>query len=359
MAKTKDIKIINEVLNVRVHPEPLPIYKEGSEPEPSGDPVFEFDYVAQSNFPYLYLPCQPVTSVEVQWMEGVVTTETTLNAQSPQLLIANGTKIHVKITGAINRIYLGNDSSGLDLLYPLGGNHEALLSIQQGFQNTTRITVETLPYNLLWNARNLENFQDAFVRCTELTEIPSGLLQFSTKALNFQRSFGGCPKLTGIPSSLFANCPLIVNFHTTFYQNSGLGSIPKNIFDNNKMVETFQECFYGCNNILGTTPTTDGLELWERAGQPGYPATINGTNCFYGCEQLSNYEDIPVLWGGPATRAALQALKTDELECLLTSYIGIKENLSMSIQRSVLRKESDIDNRILLTKQIIEENSLK
>lgn len=76
-----------------------------------------------------------------------------------------------------------------------------------------------------------------------------------------------CESLTSIPADLFANCP---------------------------KVESFERTFEGCTNLTGIAP-----ELWKRVPngeEHEYRGTPRGKNCFYGCDKLSNYEEIPEYW---------------------------------------------------------------
>lgn len=103
--------------------------------------------------------------------------------------------------------------------------------------------------------------------------------------------FLDCSGLTGsIPNNLFTNCRNVISFYRIFESCSSLtGSIPENLFTNCHNVTDFRSTFYACSGLTGNTPTgTDGLELWERDGQPGYPSSINGAQCFYYCPKLSN-----------------------------------------------------------------------
>lgn len=87
------------------------------------------------------------------------------------------------------------------------------------------------------------------------------------------------------------------NFERVFYGLTKLQVIPNNVFDNNKNAVSFTRTFENCSGLTGNTPTgTDGLELWERAGQPGYPSSIYGTQCFYRATRLTNYSSIPTGW---------------------------------------------------------------
>lgn len=196
--------------------------------------------------------------------------------------------------------------------------------INNTFLHCSKLT--SIPEKLFINCSNVTVFDSAFAFCTSITSIPENLLINNYNAINFVSMFNNCTSLTSIPENLFAKCPNITTFTRTFYHCTGLtGEIPENLFKYNTNVTTFYSTFEGCSSLtgsipedlfahcpnvtkfnstfsyctglIGNTPTgTDGLELWERAGQPGYPSYVSGVQCFAGCSKLSNYGSIPRRW---------------------------------------------------------------
>jgi len=59
------------------------------------------------------------------------------------------------------------------------------------------------------------------------------------------------------------------------------------------LVTAFDNCFDGDTSLTGSAPT-----LWTL-----YPGAT-GTGCFTNCTGLSNYNDIPETWGGPAVSSS-------------------------------------------------------
>jgi len=55
------------------------------------------------------------------------------------------------------------------------------------------------------------------------------------------------------------------------------------------LIINFTECFKNATNITSAAP-----ELWKRVPEP------TGTDCYLNDINLSNYDDIPEGWGGPA-----------------------------------------------------------
>jgi len=158
----------------------------------------------------------------------------------------------------------------------------------------------SIPNNLFANCQNVTSFYNTFNDCSGLTgSIPNNLFANCPNVTSFDSTFMNCRGLTGeIPENLFDNCHNVTSFYGTFYSCSGLTRlIPENLFDSNKKVTNFNYTFSDCSGLTGNTPTgTDGLELWERAGQPGYPSSITGDGCFRSCSKLSNYGYIPSRW---------------------------------------------------------------
>ena len=137
-----------------------------------------------------------------------------------------------------------------------------------------------------------------FNDCSGLTgSIPENLFSNCTKVTSFESCFNGCAGLTGIPGNLFSKCPGVTSFGYCFRNCTGLTEIPGNLFSNCPGVTSFGHCFNSCTGLTGTTPKdSDGGELWERQGKEGYPSSITGSYCFYGCTELSNYSDISADW---------------------------------------------------------------
>lgn len=93
---------------------------------------------------------------------------------------------------------------------------------------------------------------------------------------------------------MFANCTNVESFNWTFYNCTSLIEIPEKLFINCKKVTDFYWTFYDCSNLTGNAP-----KLWERVenGELNeYRGSPSGDGCFYGCDKLVNYDDIPEYW---------------------------------------------------------------
>jgi hypothetical protein len=175
-----------------------------------------------------------------------------------------------------------------------------ITSIRSTFRACSLLT--TIPSDLLKYNILLTSVNGLFGGCVLLTTIPSDLLKYNIHLTSVNGLFGDCIRLTTIPESLFSNCPDLQSVSYTFSDNSGkylgkLTAIPNLLFDNNKKITNLSGCFYYQNSLTGSTPSgSDGVKLWERAGKPGYPATVSGTSCFNTCYGLDDYNDIPSNW---------------------------------------------------------------
>ncbi len=145
----------------------------------------------------------------------------------------------------------------------------------------------SIPGNLFAKTPDVTTFISAFSGCSGLTgSIPANLFRFTTKVDTFYATFSSCSGLTGaIPSQLFANTPNVTSFSNTFSGCSGLESIPANLFANCTKTLNFQRTFASCSGLTGNAP-----KLWNM------PNVSSHAQCFNGCTNLSNKEDIPTDW---------------------------------------------------------------
>ncbi|NDW12356.1 hypothetical protein D0T50_05560 [Bacteroides sp. 214] len=138
--------------------------------------------------------------------------------------------------------------------------------------------------------------------------------------------FSECKKLETIPADLFAKNKTATSFNMCFYSCTALKEIPNGLFHGLDDVTSFAGCFYGCTAAKanpyifwpeGTDLTTYfasrtigfsncfynvGSNL--QSGYAGVPpalwnctfAGVTKTNCFDGCENMTNFADIPDDW---------------------------------------------------------------
>lgn len=290
------------------------------------------------------LPISGNVNCDIEWGDG---SKESVNSNYPTHSYIRAGVYVVKIVGDFNRLYRG--STNISKILNWGNSNMSLVTVEQAFSSYVNLTevagdefgvlsrvqsflrtffncsgLTTVSENLFKYCNAATNFSGTFLNCTSLSAITDNLFINCYNATNFSQVFQGCKSLTNIPNNLFANCinatnfnnifngcPNIIeipenlfkynikatNFERVFYGLTKLQAIPNNVFDNNKNAVSFTRTFENCSGLTGNTPTgTDGLELWERAGQPGYPSSIYGTQCFYRATRLTNYSSIPTGW---------------------------------------------------------------
>lgn len=293
--------------------------KEGDfwiEPMPPIPFTLEFDVLVDDLS--VQLPISGNVNCVVDWGDGG--TKETITSDRPSHNYNNIGVYVVKVYGDFEKMY--KCSRNVTKVISWGNSNTSLNNMNRAFSNCSNLT--SIPDDEYGIFSNVTNFYLTFYYCTSLTSIPENLFQYSFKAEQIHNTFNHCTGLTNIPERLFANCSnvtifdsafiyctsitsipenlLINNYNVTHFTSmfsycTSLTSIPENLFDSNKKVKDFSSTFQDCSGLTGNTPTgTDGLELWKRAGKPGYPSSINGTACFRFCSKLSNYSSIPSGW---------------------------------------------------------------
>jgi hypothetical protein len=145
-----------------------------------------------------------------------------------------------------------------DNLFP-----QTISIVSSAFKNTK---IKTFPSNL-FNI-NTYAFNNTFENCTSLTQIPQITTHHDT--YEFNNMFKNCTSLKIVPNPIFNNLDK-PGYHA---------------------IKQFQYTFYNCN--IQTTVE----ELWNE-----FP-NAQGEFCFYGNNNIPNYDDIPQDWindGTPTT----------------------------------------------------------
>lgn len=137
---------------------------------------------------------------------------------------------------------------------------------------------------------NVKSFNRAFQECESLTNIPEQLFKNCQNATDFQFVFWGCTNLKNIPEKLFKDCINATDFGYSFNHCTSLTSIPQNLFANCQKVTTFEYAFESCTNLQGQS-----IKLWNES-RPGITATKGGDGCYWKCEKLEDYSEIPSRW---------------------------------------------------------------
>ena len=198
-------------------------------------------------------------------------------------------------------------------------------------------TLTTTPADLFSTCTITQSFQSAFQSCTGITTLGSGIFDncVLVAASGFQSTFQTCTALTTVPSGIFDDCVAVstAGFRSTFQTCTSLATVPANLFRYNIAVSSqgFYSTFYDCNKLqlhatifyaLGEEDTrfhdksvdfsycfyrasftgTQGIapDVWDCDFGTGTPTP---TQCFIGAgnslTSLTNYNSIPVAWGGP------------------------------------------------------------
>ena len=169
------------------------------------------------------------------------------------------------------------------------------------FQGCT--SLESIPENLLNNTAKIQSCQDMFSGCTSLKSIPETLLSNylvspgDSLEVNVNNMFQGCTGLANIPAGLFDSIKTdnngILSVDNMFRGCTSLTSIPEGFLDTLAQTRfvtiSMNHMFDGCENLTGNAP-----EYWNVVNQSSI--TPNGSNCFQGCTNLSNYDSIPENW---------------------------------------------------------------
>lgn len=206
--------------------------------------------------------------------------------------------------GLVNKCRIletNEEVSNYQYTFPSKGEHKVQIEWKKNITNFNSCfrycsELTNIPDNLFKENISATDFSYCFQYCSGLISIPSNLFSNNTNVKNLGGCFYGCSKLTDVPSGIFKNNTKVDDFSYCFYGCSKLTSIPEKLFENNINISNFSFCFHYCSELEGYTPKDSVGELWERAGKPGYPTSINGDSCFFSCTKLSNYSLIPSNW---------------------------------------------------------------
>ena len=212
-------------------------------------------------------PLEDNTNVTIDWGDGTKESYTSSNLQYDNSM------------GYVTHTY--QDSNSGTIIEILGECNTIDMS-----ENSQLISIED------WGYTGSQVYY--FGGCENLATIASPRSNTFKNVTSFQGTFEECARLTSIPSDLFANCAQVENFNWTFKGCTNLTSIPANLFENCAQVESFSQTFYECTSLTGNP-----IPLWERVeggAENGYEGTPDGKGCYYGCTQLTNYDNIPEYW---------------------------------------------------------------
>ncbi len=216
----------------------------------------------------LFINCPRVTSFEKVFYR------TRLNSV-PEKIFANNTKA-TNFAWALSGTGINSVPEKLFANNPLATNFE-------GIFNHTGIS--EIPENLFVNNKMVTNFGYAFSYAKNLVVVPENIFANNKMVTDFSWTFFECSSLVTIPENLFSKNTEVRSFNTTFSRCSNLTTNPENLFNNNLKVTDFYNTFFSCRNLTGKAP-----ELWTRSN------INNSSHCFFWCDSLTNYNDIPKGW---------------------------------------------------------------
>lgn len=136
-----------------------------------------------------------------------------------------------------------------------------------------------------WFANNpkLTSLDSLFASCPSLTVASKAFVDALPSSVSLFRLFYQMAKLTTVETGLLDSRTGVTTAEQLFNGCTTLTNIPRDIFRNCKGITNFSSAFYGCSGLSGQYTFKDnGLELWQRAGQPGYPTSVSGSSCYNG-----------------------------------------------------------------------------
>lgn len=185
-----------------------------------------------------------------------------------------------------------------------------------------------LPENLLRNLTELNNLYETFSGIN-IVNIPNNFFANNKKISILDTTFSWT-KIETIPEDLFINTN-ITSVHMCFYSCLKLKTIPQNLFSNCPNINEFVSCFEDCSSITSAVP-----ELWKT-----HP-NAKGTDCFKGCVNAANYNDIPSSWGGPKDESLILTIDCSQYND--TSVDAVIKSIT-SNQNHIINV-SDLPNKI-------------
>ena len=200
------------------------------------------------------------------------------------------TKVKQWGTTGLKNVILKGSTILSEIVTPTEGSFKELTAVSFAYSTN----LKNIPNNLFANCTNVQSFESCFNGCINLKTIGEYALANCPNVQDFSYAFYGCTSLTSIPENLFANCTNVQDFNYTFYGCTSLISIPENLFANCTNVQDFRYTFYECISLTG-----NAIPLWERVENGslnGYKGIPDGNGCYFKCEGLEDYNNIPDYW---------------------------------------------------------------
>jgi hypothetical protein len=213
------------------------------------------------------------------------------------------------------------------------GIFRGLISLNNVKRTFAGSGISEIDGDIFEDAVSLTDLYETFAGCVNLVKIPSRLIYKNVSLEALTGTFSCCSSIKLVPSMLMSLPKLfngiesgiggtIKSFERTFENCLSLDAVGGDIFGiiNDTFYNdsfTYKSMFKGCVNLrsvqfavesqlfvpLGNTGTNfesmfgNCLSLKGAAPDQMWLSTgTNGTNCFAGCNNLSNYADIPNEW---------------------------------------------------------------
>lgn len=194
-------------------------------------------------------------------------------------------------------------------------------------------SISSVCAGLFMHNSQIDDCGACFKNCANITTVPSDICSYFTNATWLNYFFSGS-NITTVPSGLLDNCVNLVQVQNMFNSCANLESVPEYLFRYNMKITSFDGVFQNCpklklnRNIFCDEDTEKGTRFaWTNNwfyftnafNRTSYTNTEQGTapalweytitksqkgNCFSGAgnsaTSLSNYSLIPSAWGGPA-----------------------------------------------------------
>lgn len=162
-------------------------------------------------------------------------------------------------------------------------NEQERLNVSKMFSGTkiTEIPEEIFYYHTLDS-----DVSECFSNCTNLTNIPRQLFNYSGQTGDYIKKldgcFEGCTSLTLISDFILPQN--ITSVSRMFKNCENLTEIPGNLFQDKNYIKDFSSCFEGCKKINFNSNSTSAFY--------GCYSAENFSRCFYGCSSLK----IPLMY---------------------------------------------------------------
>lgn len=214
----------------------------------------------------------------VDWGDGTVSNDITTygDTNATHTYVSSG-QYTIKLIGTLSQLQFNTNPNTATCLTEVTKCILNLENIDNMFKDC--INLSSIPTGIFDLSLNITSANSTFQNCSSLNIIPVGLFDNNISITTFNNTFDNSA-ITSIPTALFNSNNLALSFNSTFKNCTHLLVIPTNLFRNNSMVTDFSYVFYG-----DTSLTEIPSNLFS-----GNPEVINYSYIFGNCTGI---EDIP------------------------------------------------------------------